>query len=69
MSYPQVDAEGELTARVVKGQLERAAASRELAELGIENASPADIEWWLTYTPQQRRRASLTWVVLNASYA
>jgi hypothetical protein len=53
--------------RIQVAALERAAASRELADLEI-NASPSDIEWWLSWTPRQRRQASLAWVILNASY-
>lgn len=57
----------EINMKAQIGALERAGAANELAELGIK-ASPSDIEWWLSWTPQQRRRATLAWITLNASY-
>ena len=59
----------ELNLKILTEQFKRTNAAREMAELGIEKASPADVEAWLAYTPQQRRRASLMWAILNASYA
>jgi hypothetical protein len=57
----------EINIQVQVGALERAGAARELADLGI-SASPADIEQWISWTPKQRREASLAWITLNASY-
>lgn len=56
-----------LQAQILAEVAARQAAERELAELGI-NASPADIEWWLSYDPKQRRRANLAWAAIQASY-
>ncbi len=72
MSYPLPQAgesEADIMARVLSGQLARIAAARELGDMGVTSASPADVEAWLTMTPQQKRRLTLAWLVHQASYA
>lgn len=56
-----------IQAQLVSEVAARQAAKRELAELGI-NASPSDIEWWLSYPPKQRRKAGFAWAVLQTAY-
>jgi len=45
--------------------IKRAYAARELRELGID-ASPADIEHWLTFSPRQRERVNEQWLIMQA---
>jgi hypothetical protein len=59
--------EAELHMQLEVEKLRRVAAINELAELGIENPSPADIEAWIGYSPAQKRRASWDWLVLSTS--
>lgn len=57
----------EIQLRVQVAALARAALAQELADLGI-NASPADIEWYLSMSPKERQNANMAWLVLNTSY-
>jgi hypothetical protein len=56
-----------LHAQLLADMAARQAAANELAELGI-NASPSDIEYWLSYTPKQKRHAAYAWAVMQAGY-
>ena len=61
--------EGEVAMQLQVEQFRRVAARNELAELGVTNVAPGDIESWLSYSPAQKRRASWAWLVYSASYS
>jgi hypothetical protein len=56
----------ELAAEVMAASAERIVARRELSQMGI-NASPADIQAWLSMTPRQQDRAARSWAIYQAA--
>jgi hypothetical protein len=56
-----------LQAQLLADVAVRQAAERELAEMGI-NASPSDVEYWLSYSPKQKRHAAYAWALMQAGY-
>jgi hypothetical protein len=67
MNEPSPEEMQALHAQLLADVAARKAAERELADMGI-NASPSDVDYWLGYSPKQKRHASYAWALMNAGY-